>query len=171
MRRGHGQAYAFPWGGDFGENPAPGRKGRATVSLGTQQDMRNMDGGGVPRTRIAERPHVSRSTVAKHADMQDVSPAPPVPAARPHPALDPYAEWIGGVLAADPGAPGKQRHTAKGPCDRLASGRGYAGSCPTCVSSIVSFTHVQNYFSHTGVRRFTKKRNPPRAAVLADRRA
>ncbi len=49
-----------------------------TVSLGTQQDIREMDARGVPRAQISRELGVSRNTVAKYADMGDVSPAAPV---------------------------------------------------------------------------------------------
>ena len=45
-----------------------------TVSLGTQQDIREMDARGVPRAQISRELGVSRNTVAKYADMGDMSP-------------------------------------------------------------------------------------------------
>lgn len=60
--------------------------------------------------------------------MEDLSPEPPAPADRPHPAIDPHAAWIDGVLEADLGAPRKQRHTAKRIYDRLVEERRYEGS-------------------------------------------
>ena len=99
-----------------------------TVPLDVRNDIREMDAGGVPRSEIARRLHVSRNTVAKYADMGDLSPEPPLPADRPHPATDAHAGWIGGVLEADLGAPRKQRHTAKRIYDRLVGERGYEGS-------------------------------------------
>lgn len=56
-----------------------------TVPLATQQDIREMDARGVPRTEISRELDVSRSTVAKRADMEGMSPAPPVPARRAQP--------------------------------------------------------------------------------------
>ncbi len=99
-----------------------------TVPLSTRQDIREMDAAGVPRVEIARRLDVSRNTVAKYADEEDMSPAAPVPEARPHPATDAHAEWIASVLEADPGAPRKQRHTARRIYDRLVAERGYSGS-------------------------------------------
>lgn len=87
-----------------------------------------MDARGVPRAEIAREVGLSRNTVAKYADMEDMSPEPPVPAPRPHPAVDAHAAWIRGVLEADLGAPRKQRHTARRIFDRLVAERGYTGS-------------------------------------------
>ena len=42
-----------------------------TVPLDVMNDIRSMDGGGVPRAEIARRLGVSRNTVAKYADMED----------------------------------------------------------------------------------------------------
>ena len=102
-----------------------------TVPLDTRNDIRSMDAEGLPRAEIARRLHLSRGTVAKYADMEDLSPAPPVPEPRPHPALDGHAGWVDAVLEADLGAPRKQRHTAKRIYDRLVSERGYRGSYST----------------------------------------
>ena len=90
----------------------PGRMEEMTVPLDVGNDIRSMDAEGVPRAEIARRLRLSRNTVAKYADMEDLSPEPPAPADRPHPAIDPHAAWIDGVLEADLGAPRKQRHTA-----------------------------------------------------------
>ena len=98
------------------------------VPLDTRDDIRTMDARGVPRAEIARELGLSRNTVAKYADMEDLSPAPPIPARRRRPAVDAHAEWIRGVLEADLGAPRKQRHTAKRICDRLVAERGYKGS-------------------------------------------
>ncbi|WP_293816693.1 hypothetical protein [uncultured Parolsenella sp.] len=84
-----------------------------TMPLQTQHDMREMDARGVARAEIARGLGVSRNTVAKYADMEDMSPAPPFPAARPRPSLAGHGEWIDSALAADLGAPRKRRHTAK----------------------------------------------------------
>ncbi|WP_346676210.1 hypothetical protein [Enorma phocaeensis] len=99
-----------------------------TVPLDVRNDIRSMDAEGVPRAEIARRLRLSRNTVAKYADMEDLSPEPPAPADRPHPAIDPHAAWIDGVLEADLGAPRKQRHTAKRIYDRLVEERRYEGS-------------------------------------------
>ena len=99
-----------------------------TVPLSTRQDIRELDATGVSRCEIARRLDVSRNTVARYADMADMSPAPPVTSVRPHPATDAHADWIDSVLSADRGAPRKQRHTAKRIYDRLVAERGYEGS-------------------------------------------
>lgn len=93
------------------------------MPLDVRNDIRSMDAEGVPRAEIARRLRLSRNTVAKYADMEDLSPEPPAPADRPHPAIDPHAAWIDGVLEADLGAPRKQRHTAKRIYDRLVEER------------------------------------------------
>lgn len=114
-----------------------------TVPLDVRNDIREMGAGGVPRSEIARRLHVSRNTVAKYADMGDLSPEPPLPADRPHPATDAHAGWIDGVLEADLGAPRKQRHTAKRIYDRLVEERGYEGS----------YSSVQRYVREWRLRR------------------
>lgn len=101
-----------------------------TVPLDTQQDIREMDARGVPRTRISRELGVSRNTVAKYADMRDMSPTAPVAPPRPHPAVDAHAAWMDAVLEADLGAPRKQRHTAKRVFDRLVDERGYGAPAP-----------------------------------------
>ncbi len=102
-----------------------------TVPLDMRNDIRAMDADGVARAEIARRLHVSRNTVARYADMEDMSPAAPLPAERRRPALEGHEAWVASVLEADLAAPRKQRHTAKRIFDRLVSERGYAGSYPT----------------------------------------
>ena len=53
-----------------------------TVPLDTVNDIRSMDAAGRSRSEAARMLHVSRNTVAKHADMEDMSPAPPLSAER-----------------------------------------------------------------------------------------
>ena len=98
-----------------------------TVPLDTVNDIRSMDAAGRSRSEIARMLHVSRNTVAKYADMEDMSPAAPMPRRRGRPALEGNEEWVAGVLEADLGAPRKQRHTARRIYDRLVAERGYAG--------------------------------------------
>lgn len=73
----------------------------------TRRDVRVMDALGVPRARIARSlGGVSRNTVARYADMGDMSPVAPVPRVGPLAAAGPHAAWIGSVPEADLGAPG-----------------------------------------------------------------
>lgn len=44
-----------------------------TVPLDTVNDIRSMDAAGRSRSEIARVLHVSRNTVAKYADMEDMS--------------------------------------------------------------------------------------------------
>ena len=64
----------------------------------------------MPRAEIARRLCVSRNTVAKYAEMEDMSPAAPVPAARRRPAIEGHKGWIESVLEPDLSTPRKQRH-------------------------------------------------------------
>ena len=50
-----------------------------TVPLDTVNDIRSMDAAGRSRSEIARVLHVSRNTVAKYADMEDMSPVAPMP--------------------------------------------------------------------------------------------
>lgn len=97
-----------------------------TAPLDTRQDIREMGARGVPRAQIARRLGVSRNTVAKHADMEDMSPAAPLPRDRPLTAVGPHAVWIDSVLEADLGAPRKRRHTARRIYDRFVA-EGFPG--------------------------------------------
>lgn len=49
------------------------------MPLDMMNDIRSMDAGGVPRAEIARRLGASRNTVAKYADVEDMSPAAPAP--------------------------------------------------------------------------------------------
>lgn len=100
-----------------------------TVPLDTVNDIRSMDTAGRSRSEAARVLRVSRDTMAKYADMEDMSPAAPMPQRRGGPALEGNEEWVAGILEADLGAPRKQRHTARRIYDRLVAERGYAGSC------------------------------------------
>lgn len=101
------------------------------MPLGTVNDIRSMDAAGRSRSEAARVLRVSRSTVAKYADMEDMSPAAPMSQRRGRPAFEGNEEWAAGVLEADLGAPRKQRHAARRICDRLVAEHGYAGSCST----------------------------------------
>lgn len=74
-----------------------------TVPLDTVNDIRSMDATGRSRSEIARMLHVSRNTVAKYADMEDMSPAAPMPQRRGGPALEGNEEWVAGVVEADLG--------------------------------------------------------------------
>lgn len=103
-----------------------------TVPLDEINDIREMDAVGVPRAEIARKLSLSRNTVAKYADMADMSPAAPEARPRARRALGPEdAAWIDAVLEADLGAPRKQRHSARRIHDRLVAERGYGGSYST----------------------------------------
>lgn len=54
-----------------------------TVPLDDVNDIRAMDAAGVPRAEIARRLRLSRNTVAKYADMADMSPAAPAHGSMP----------------------------------------------------------------------------------------
>ena len=84
----------------------PGRTEEMTVPLGTVNDIRSMDAAGRSRSEAARVLRASRNTVAKYADMEDVSPAAPMPQRRGGPALEGNEEWVAGVLEADLGARG-----------------------------------------------------------------
>ena len=116
----------FP-GANFGE-ARPGRMEEMTVPLDLRNDIREMEAAGVSRSEIARKLRLSRNTVAKYADMEDMSPAAPVVAERQHPAIDAYAEAIDSMLASDLGAPRKQRHTARRIYDRIVGEHGCRGS-------------------------------------------
>ena len=101
------------------------------MPLDTANDIRSMDAAGRSRSEIARVPHVRRNAVAEHADMEDMSPAAPMPRRRGRPALEGNEEWVASFLEADLGAPRKQRRTARRIYDRLVAERGYAGSYST----------------------------------------
>lgn len=82
-----------------------------TVPLDTVNDIRSMDAAGRSRSEIARVLHVSRNTVAKYADMEDMSPAAPMPQRRGRPALEGNEEWVIGVLEADLGPRGSTGKT------------------------------------------------------------
>lgn len=74
---------------------------KRAAPLDTVNDIRSMDAAGRSRSEIARVLHVSRNTVAKYADMEDMSPVAPMPQRRGRPALEGNEEWITGVLGAD----------------------------------------------------------------------
>lgn len=100
-----------------------------------QQDIRRLDREGVPRAQIARRLHVDRATVAKYADMEDMSPS--MPHDRRHGTkMDGFAHIVDGWLTEDRRMPRKQRHTAKRVYDRLVAEHGFKGSY-SCVQRYV----------------------------------
>ena len=99
-----------------------------TVSLDEQEDIRRMDGDGVPRSRIARELGAGRNTVAKYADVRDMSPEPPLARRRARPATDGLSRRVDAIPGADLSVPGKQRHTAKRACDRAVDEMGHGGS-------------------------------------------
>ncbi len=133
--RGRGpRRIVFP-GGCFGRT-RPGGMEEVVVPLDDVNDIRAMDAAGVPRAEIARRLGLSRNTVAKYADMADMSPAAPEARVRRRRALSREdAAWVDAVLEADLGAPRKQRHSARRIYDRLVAERGCGGSCSTEVST------------------------------------
>lgn len=92
-----------------------------------QQDIRRLDRQGVSRTRIAKRLGVDRATVAKYADMEDLSPAAPKDRRRGT-KMDRFAAIVDAWLEADLRMPAKQRHTARRVFDRLVDEHGFDGS-------------------------------------------
>ena len=133
-----------------------------TVPLDVRNDIRSMDAEGVPRAQIARALHLSRNTVAKYADMEDMSPEPPLPEERPRPTLEKHVAWVDAVLEADLGAPRRQRHAAKRLFDGLVCERGYEGSCSTVQR------HVREWRLARGAGR---RGRLPRARVGTGRRA
>lgn len=53
-----------------------------TVPLDTVNDIRSMEAAGRPGFKIARALHLSRNTVAKYADIEDMSPAATIPQRR-----------------------------------------------------------------------------------------
>lgn len=125
--------------------PAQKEERSMTVSLDEQENIRRMDRDGIPRARIARELHLSRNTVAKYADSQDMSPKPPIGQRRAHRATDEIAQWIDAILTDDLCAPKKQRHTASRIFDRAAEEKGYAGSYSSTRGHVATWKkeHVQ----------------------------
>ena len=97
------------------------------IPMPIQHDIRRLDRQGLSRAEIARRLHVDRGTVAKYADMADLSPKRP--SDRRHGTkLDEFMPVVDGWLEADRRLPRKQRHTARRVYDRLVSEHGFTGS-------------------------------------------
>lgn len=109
------------------------------MPLDIRNDIRSMDADGVSRSEIARRLHVSRNTVSKYADMEDMSPVAPrqegqgAARSRRQRALDREG------ACEDLSAPRKQRHTAKRIYDRLVEERGFTGSYSTVRRFVAEF--------------------------------
>lgn len=73
------------------------------IPMPKQQDIRRLDRQGVSRSEIARRLNVDRATVAKYADMDDMTPKPPADRRRGS-KIDPYAALVDGWLEARPHA-------------------------------------------------------------------
>lgn len=100
-----------------------------TVPMTVQEDIRRLDGQGVPGREIARRLGVSRDSVAKYSGLVDYSPQPPAARVRPGASvIIGFVQIIDGWLAEDGRRPRKQRHTAKRVFDRLVAEHGYPGS-------------------------------------------
>lgn len=100
------------------------------IPMPKRQDIRRLDRQGVSRSEIARRPDVDRATVAKYADMDDMTPKPPTDRRRGS-KIDPYAALVDGWLEADRMPPRKQRHTARRVHNRLRAETGYDGEYTT----------------------------------------
>ena len=100
-----------------------------TVPMSVQENIRRLDSQGVPGREIARTLGISRDSVAKYADQQDFSPAPPAPLARPGASvLTGFDHIIEQWLGEDQRRPRKQRHTAKRIFDRLVDEHGFTGT-------------------------------------------
>jgi len=109
--------------------------------MSVQENIRTLDGQGVPGREIARQLGVSRDAVSKYAAEQDYSPAAPTPITRPGGSvLTGFESIIEQWLAEDQRRPRKQRHTAKRVFDRLTAEQGYQAT-------------------HSPVQRFVKKWN------------
>ena len=79
-------AIRFPRAGTLAR--PPGKDGEMTVPLDTVNDIRSMDAARRSRSEIARMLHVSRNTVAKYVDIEDMSPAATIPQRRARPTLE-----------------------------------------------------------------------------------
>ncbi|MHA7303579.1 IS21 family transposase, partial [Pseudarthrobacter sp. MDT1-22] len=97
--------------------------------MSVQENIRRLDSQGVPGREIARTLGISRDSVAKYAEQQDFSPAPPAPLARPGGSvLTGFERIIERWLGEDQRRPRKQRHTAKRIFDRLVDEHGFTGT-------------------------------------------
>lgn len=104
------------------------------------EDIRRLDAQGVSGREIAKQLGVSRESVAKYAQMEDLSAQVPVKKARPvGGVLAGHTRFIDQILEADKNAPRKQRHTAKRIYDRLVEESGYQGSYRTVCTYVAKW--------------------------------
>ena len=101
-----------------------------TTSMRMQQRIRQMDRDGMDHAAIARELGISRTTVVKYANMEDLSPRPRA-AAGSRSRVARYADVIEGWLLDDLRMPRKQRHTAKRVYERLVAECGYEGAYPS----------------------------------------
>lgn len=101
-----------------------------TTSMCMQQRIRQMDGDGVGHAAIARELGISRTTVVKYANMEDLSPRPRGSAGS-RSRVARYADVIEGWLLDDLRMPRKQRHTAQRVYERLLAECGYEGAYPS----------------------------------------
>lgn len=73
------------------------------IPMPKQQDIRRLDRQGVSRSEIARSLNVDRATVAKYADMDDMTPKPPTDRRRGS-KIDPYAALVDGWARGRPHA-------------------------------------------------------------------
>lgn len=96
------------------------------------EDIRRMDREGISIREIARTLGVSRDSVAKYSQMEDLSVQVPARTVRPGRSAwvmtSEVGVFIDQILAADKNAPRKQRHTAKRIYDRLVAEMGFTGS-------------------------------------------
>ena len=79
-------AIRFPRAGTLAR--PPGKDGEMTVPLDTVNDIRSTEAAGRPGFKIARALHLSRNTVAKYVDIEDMSPAATIPQRRARPKLE-----------------------------------------------------------------------------------
>lgn len=121
---------------------ALGKERTMAIPMPKQQDIRRLDRQGVSRSEIARRPDVDRATVARYADMDDMTPKPPMDRRRGS-KIDPYAALVDEWLEADRMLPRRQRHTARRVHDRLRAETGYDGEYTTTPGYVRRCVSVQ----------------------------
>lgn len=79
-------AIRFPRAGTLAR--PPGKDGERTVPLDTVNDIRSTEAAGRPGFKITRTLHLSRNTVAKYANIEDMSPAATISQRRARPTLE-----------------------------------------------------------------------------------